>query len=59
MPALANHKAAAKRFLSLYEVIPGDYPEGKAIALFYAALHLVEAVAASEGIEAIRKLWNQ
>lgn len=50
MPALAQHKAAAKRFLSLYEAIPGDYPEGKAIALFYSALHLVEAVAASQGV---------
>lgn len=50
MPALASHKAAANRFLSLYEKIPGDYPEGKALMLFYSALHLVEAVAASDGV---------
>jgi len=50
MPDLASHKAAAEKFHSLYLAIPGDYPEGKAIALFYCAVHLIELIAASEGI---------
>jgi hypothetical protein len=49
MPTLAEHRATAKRFLELYYAIPEDHPEGRVLALFYSALHHVEAVAAASG----------
>jgi len=48
MPSQAKHKETADRFLRLYEAIPEEFPEGRAIALFYCALHLIEMVAATE-----------
>lgn len=49
MPDQTSHHRASKRFLDLYDAIPEDYPEGKVLALFYCALHLVEMAAASKG----------
>lgn len=49
MPDLKDHLATARRFRSLYDKVPAEYPDGRALCLFYSALHYVEAVAASAG----------
>ncbi len=50
MPDQQSHEQAAKRFLALYNDIPENHPEGRVLALFYCALHLIETVAATEGV---------
>jgi hypothetical protein len=46
MPSTSEHLATAKRFRAMYDAIPPEFPEGRALALFYSAMHYVEAVAA-------------
>jgi hypothetical protein len=47
MPSIKEHLETAERFQRLFEAIPDDFPDGRALALFYSALHYVEAVAAA------------
>lgn len=50
MPSLVDHQEAARKFLAMYDELPPHHTEGKAIALFYCAVHLVEMVAASHNL---------
>jgi len=73
MPDLKAHKKQAERNLAFYEAIPDDFPEWKSVALFYAALHVVDMVAAAQGVHPrnhddreynflrprYHKVWNQ
>lgn len=49
MPELKDHLATARRYRTLYDAIPPEHPEGRALALFYSALHYIEAVASLAG----------
>lgn len=46
MPEPSQHRSKADRFLQMYDSLPADGLEGKAIALFYCAVHIVEMVSA-------------
>lgn len=50
MPSVKAHKQQAERNLAFYESISSDFPDWKAVALFYAALHVVEMVATDAGL---------
>lgn len=49
MPTVKDHKTQAERNYAVYQQIPDTFPDWKAVALFYCALHVVEMVAQSEG----------
>lgn len=48
MPSPEAHLSKADPDLKAYQAIPPEYPEWRAAALFYAAVHYVEALAVTE-----------
>ena len=48
MPSPEAHLNKADRDIKAYQAIPPEYPEWRAAALFYAAVHFVEALAVTE-----------
>lgn len=48
-PTPQQHLSKAEHDLKAYEAIPSGFPEWRATALFYAAVHLVEALTKTEG----------
>lgn len=51
MPNQQQHKARAERFLELYYQTEDDQTELKLVALFYCVVHIVEMVAAKNGVD--------
>lgn len=63
MPSIQEHTQTAERFAAMYAAIPAEFPEGRALALFYSSLHFIEAAAATEQpavhnrTHAVREQW--
>lgn len=49
MPSIEQHLDKADRDLDAYNAIPEDFPEWRAVALFYSAVHSIEALCATGG----------
>lgn len=45
----ADHIAAAEHHLLAYQAISADFPDWRAVMLFYAAVHFVEAISVADG----------
>lgn len=49
MPSRKQPLAAATRHLKAYRAMRGEFPDWASVALFYSALHLIEAAFEAEG----------
>ncbi len=49
MPTIEQHLDKADRDLDAYKAIPEGFPEWRAVALFYSAVHSIEALCATGG----------